>query len=95
MVPLPLIEECDYCGRCCIGVSINSPQLKKAAGVRCVHLGTDNMCKVWGDVTKQPAVCRTIQPNNSLCRFDLRGAKDEAKKHYRYLIWLDRITTPK
>ncbi len=91
--------DCDMCGRCCTGVSINSmlptgERFKKPAGERCIHLGPDNMCKVWGQQNKQPEVCRTIKPSQSLCRFDLRGDPEEAKKHFKYLRWLDRITTP-
>lgn len=92
--------NCDFCGRCCTGVSINSPlpggrTFTKPAGERCIHLGPDNFCKVWGDQHNQPEVCRTIRPNNSLCRFDLRGDPEEAKKHFKYLRWLDRATQPK
>ena len=86
--------DCDLCGRCCTGVSINSPEMTKPAGQRCIYLGPDNLCKVWGDQTKQPEVCRSIKPRNDLCRFDLRGDPNEAKKHFKYLRWLDRITTP-
>lgn len=99
MLSLKMIEECDFCARCCIGVSMNSilpngEVFKKAAGERCIHLGTDKLCKVWGDKEKQPEVCRTIKPSNSLCRFDLRGDPEEAKKHYKYFNWLERATRP-
>lgn len=103
--PLAIIDDdgkqysCNQCGRCCTAVSINSTLptgeiFNKPGGQRCIYLGPDNLCKVWGNQNKQPEVCRTIKPNNSLCRFDLRGDPEEAKKHFKYLRWLDRVTTP-
>ncbi len=91
--------SCDNCGRCCTAVSIRSKMpdgtiFEKPSGKRCIYLGPDNLCKVWGDQTKQPEVCRSIKPSQDLCRFDLRGDPEEAKKHFKYLRWLDRITEP-
>lgn len=91
---------CDNCGRCCTAVSINSrlpsgKMFQKKSGERCPHLTQDNRCGVWGDADEQPEVCRSIAPNNDLCRFDLRDDPEGAKKHYQYLIRLDRATRPK
>lgn len=92
--------KCDNCGRCCTAVSINSklPSGKtfaKASGEKCKHLTADNRCAVWGDEENQPEVCRSIKPNNDLCRFDLRGTPNGARDHYDHLRRIDRATTPK
>lgn len=93
-----VVEElgtCDRCGRCCVAVSIHSPELHKPAGERCLHLTSESLCGVWGDPKKQPAVCREIQALNTLCRFDLRDCPDCAKRHMKYLARLERATRPK
>jgi len=79
--------KCDYCGICCVALSITS--LNKPAGVRCRYL-KDNLCSVW-NTDLQPSVCRTIVPMNDLCRFDMRGTP---RAHYKYLLSLERSTTP-
>jgi len=91
---------CDMCGVCCTHVSINSTlpngtQFTKPAGEKCRHLTSDNLCSVWGDETQQPSVCRTIQPTNSLCRFDLRGNDEGTKHHIEYLHQLEELTVNK
>jgi len=92
--------KCDNCGRCCTAVSIHSKlpsgeYFDKKSGEKCKHLTADNKCAIWGDEEKQPEVCRSIKPNNDLCRFDLRKYPDGAKKHYKHLTRMDRATTPK
>jgi hypothetical protein len=81
--------QCRMCGICCVAVSINSPQLQKAAGVRCPHLTDQNTCGVWGDVERQPSVCRTIKPSEDLC---FPGLK--ARDHYKALVRMERVTRP-
>lgn len=81
--------KCRMCGVCCSAVSINSPQMTKAAGERCKHL-KDNKCSIWGDEKNQPSVCRTIKPTPDLCHPD-KNARD----HYKALQSLERATTPK
>lgn len=90
------VGKCDMCGVCCIGVSINSKlpdgsTFNKPSGVSCKYL-KDNKCSVWGDVERQPEVCRSIKPTNSLCRFDLRSKLDGRKRHLLWLMKLDKMT---
>ena len=91
------IGACDSCGNCCIGLSINTTlplgrKFVKKAGERCIHLTRNGRCKVWGNKWKQPKVCRTIVPMNSLCRFDLRTFPNFNELHLEYLLWLDNVT---
>jgi hypothetical protein len=90
--------KCDYCGVCCEAISINSKMpdgsvFSKPSGTKCKYL-ENNKCSVWGDHNLQPQVCRTIQPNNSLCRFDLPRTPEGNKIHKKYLMELDEMTSP-
>lgn len=90
---------CDNCGVCCTELSINSAMpdgstFNKPAGVTCAFLIRDNLCGVWGDTTRQPEVCRSIRPTNSLCRFDLRGKVFGELRHRQYLRLLEKHTKP-
>ncbi len=38
----------------------------KPAGVRCVQLGDDERCRIFGD-TRRPAVCSSLKPSESMC----------------------------
>jgi Fe-S-cluster containining protein len=59
------------CGACCIAPSISSfipggmPQ-GKPAGVRCVQLGDDNRCRLFG-LPERPAVCAGFAPSEETC----------------------------
>ncbi|MCA0456240.1 MAG: YkgJ family cysteine cluster protein [Chloroflexi bacterium] len=58
------------CGACCIALSISSPipgmPNGKPAGVRCVQLTDDNLCKVFG-MPERPAVCNRLRPSAEMC----------------------------
>ncbi|MES2529864.1 MAG: YkgJ family cysteine cluster protein [Pseudomonadota bacterium] len=58
------------CGACCTAPSISSPipgmPDGKPAGVRCVQLGDDERCRIFGDV-RRPAVCGSLKPSESMC----------------------------
>lgn len=58
------------CGACCIALSISSPipgmPDGKPAGVRCVQLTDDNLCKVFG-MPERPAVCNRLRPSAEMC----------------------------
>ena len=58
------------CGACCIAPSINSPipgmPQGKPAGVRCVQLADDNLCKLFGQ-SERPALCDAFQVDSSVC----------------------------
>jgi uncharacterized protein len=58
------------CGACCIAPSISSPipgmPDGKPAGVRCIQLGDDNRCKIFGR-PERPKVCGGLQPEAVMC----------------------------
>ena len=64
------------CGACCIAPSISSPipgmPDGKPAGVRCVQLDEENLCKLFG-TPHRPAVCAAFLPDRSIC-----GGSDES-----------------
>jgi Fe-S-cluster containining protein len=58
------------CGACCIVPSISSaipgmPQ-GKPAGIRCVQLTADNICKIYG-MAERPDVCVSYQATQEFC----------------------------
>lgn len=61
------------CGACCIAPSISSPipgmPMGKPAGVRCVQLNSENLCQLFGDLSR-PAVCAQFLPANDVCGED-------------------------
>ncbi|WP_155833612.1 YkgJ family cysteine cluster protein [Halomonas sp. BC04] len=65
------------CGACCIAPSISSPipgmPDGKPAGVRCVQLDDDNLCRLFGD-PQRPAVCERFGFDPSLCGDDRQQA---------------------
>ncbi|ENK2023580.1 YkgJ family cysteine cluster protein [Vibrio sp. 665] len=58
------------CGACCIAPSISSPipgmPKGKPAGVRCVQLNDDNLCKLFGK-PERPKVCHDFKPCPIVC----------------------------
>jgi uncharacterized protein len=78
------------CGACCIAPSISSPipgmPLGKPAGVRCVQLTPDNLCRLFGQPSR-PAVCNRLRPTEEMCG----GSAEEA---LRWLTELERLTRP-
>jgi hypothetical protein len=54
--------ECTRCGACCVAPDIAA--LDKPLGLRCPHLGADNLCAVY---ERRPQVCRDYQPDE-VCR---------------------------
>ena len=74
------------CGACCIAPSISSPipgmPYGKPAGVRCVQLGDDLRCAIFGQ-PERPACCSGLQPQDEMCG----ATRTEA------LAWLTRLET--
>ncbi|GAA4878474.1 YkgJ family cysteine cluster protein [Ferrimonas pelagia] len=58
------------CGACCIAPSITSaiPGMPhgKPAGERCIQLGDDNLCRIFGQ-PERPAVCSDFKPDSMIC----------------------------
>ncbi|MDB5959706.1 MAG: YkgJ family cysteine cluster protein [Massilia sp.] len=78
------------CGACCTAPSITSPipgmPDGKPAGVRCVQLGDDNLCRIFGK-PERPAFCGGLQPSLEMC-----GPNREYAMHW--LDTLERATCP-
>ncbi|HEX3380015.1 MAG TPA: YkgJ family cysteine cluster protein [Paraburkholderia sp.] len=72
------------CGACCIAPSISSPipgmPDGKPAGVRCVQLGDDLRCAIFGQ-PERPACCSGLQPQVEMCGTNRREA----------LAWLTQL----
>lgn len=52
----------------------------KPAGVRCIQLADDNLCKIFGQ-PERPAFCGGLQPSLEMCGSDRAAA----------MIWLTRL----
>ncbi|HEY3598678.1 MAG TPA: YkgJ family cysteine cluster protein [Paraburkholderia sp.] len=85
----PLFHNADHacrpgCGACCIAPSISSPipgmPHGKPAGVRCVQLGDDLRCAIFGK-SERPACCSGLLPQAEMCGASRTDA----------LIWLTRL----
>ncbi|MGH8459975.1 MAG: YkgJ family cysteine cluster protein [Stenotrophobium sp.] len=78
------------CGACCVAPSITSPipgmPQGKPAGVRCVQLGADNRCGLFGD-PRRPVVCGSLMALVEMC-----GETREFA--LTYLGKLERLTAP-
>lgn len=80
----------DNCGACCTAPSITSPipgmPDGKPAGVRCVQLGEDKRCMIFGR-PERPAFCGGLQPSEEMCGPDREYA-------IRWLTDLELATAP-
>lgn len=58
------------CGACCIAPSISSPipgmPNGKPAGVRCIQLDDDNLCRLFGK-PERPKVCGEFSATEDVC----------------------------
>jgi len=79
------------CGACCIAMSISSPvpgmPNGKPAGVRCVQLTPDNLCRLYG-LPERPAVCSRLRASEEMCG-------ETSEQAMAYLTELERLTCPK
>ena len=87
--PIPL--DCrPRCGACCTAPSISSPipgmPHGKPAGVRCIQLGDDARCLIFGQPGR-PAVCSGLMPSAEMCGHDTGQAM-------RFLDELEVLTHP-
>lgn len=77
------------CGACCIAISISSPipgmPAGKPAGVRCVQLSDDNLCKIFGQPSR-PRVCGDFQADKQFCG-------DNREQALELIRWLEQETT--
>jgi hypothetical protein len=79
------------CAACCIVVSINSPlpgmPNGKPAGVRCINLDENNLCKIHNK-KDYPDFCKGLKPSKEMCG-------DNNAYAYDYLMKLEELTKPK
>lgn len=65
------------CGACCIAPSISSPipgmPDGKPAGERCIQLGEDNLCMIFGK-PERPKVCTDFGAEEWVCGADSKQA---------------------
>ena len=58
------------CAACCSVISISSPlpsmPFGKPAGIRCVNLDDENLCKIY-EATNYPIVCKNFKMNYETC----------------------------
>ena len=70
MVRIARIDCRPGCGACCTAPSISSaiPGMPhgKPAGVRCLQLGADQRCLIFGQPGR-PTVCASLQPEPTMC----------------------------
>ena len=81
------------CGACCTAPSISSPipgmPHGKPAGVRCIQLGDDARCRIFGQ-PERPAVCGGLMPSVEMC-----GDVADGGVHARaWLMRLEELTRP-
>ncbi|MDZ7865003.1 YkgJ family cysteine cluster protein [Acidovorax sp.] len=78
------------CGACCTAPSISSPipgmPEGKPAGVRCIQLGDDARCLIFGHPAR-PAVCSGLQPSAEMCA-------DSTPAAMAFLTRLEDLTRP-
>jgi len=58
----------------------------KPAGIRCVQLNEQNMCKIFGQ-PERPAFCGGLQPSAEMCG-------DTREQAIAWLTHLEQITAP-
>lgn len=58
----------------------------KPAGVRCIQLGDDARCRIYGQPDR-PAVCGGLMPSVEMCG-------DGREQAWAYLMQLERATQP-
>lgn len=77
------------CGACCIAPTISSPipgmPEGKPAGMRCVQLDENNLCRLFGDPSR-PAVCERFHFDQSVCG-------DSREQALATLGWLEEATS--
>ncbi|WP_246283108.1 YkgJ family cysteine cluster protein [Marinifaba aquimaris] len=77
------------CGACCIAPSINQPILGmpngKPAGVRCIQLNDDNLCKIFGDPSR-PKLCDGFKAEKDVCG-------DNTAQALQIITELERLTS--
>ncbi len=76
------------CAACCIAPSISSPipgmPQGKPAGIRCIQLTDENLCRLFGQ-KERPVVCGSLRPSVEMCG-------SGAVEAMAFLAWLEKET---
>lgn len=77
------------CGACCIAPSISSPipgmPNGKPAGMRCIQLNEQNLCRLFGQ-PERPKVCSSFQAEPDICG-------DSSEQAIKIITELELLTT--
>ncbi|WP_434383364.1 YkgJ family cysteine cluster protein [Melittangium boletus] len=68
--------DCNRCGACCVAPDIAA--LDKPLGLRCPHLGADNLCTVYD---RRPQVCRDYAADEVCRRIDAPTLEERVHKY--------------
>lgn len=84
--------ECTKCGACCVAPDIAA--LNKPLGLRCPHLGPDNLCTVYEN---RPAVCRSYAADELCTLIEAPTLEERVQKYLAYFGLTDeaRAVRPK
>jgi Fe-S-cluster containining protein len=72
-------HECTKCGACCVAPDIAA--LGKPLGVRCPHLGPDNLCMSY---EARPAVCRSYAADELCQLIEAPTLEERVAKYLAY-----------
>ena len=70
------MHTCTRCGACCVAPDIAA--LGKPLGVRCPHLGPDNLCAVYDD---RPSVCRSYEADELCEQIDAPTLEERVSRY--------------
>ena len=68
--------ECTRCGACCVAPDIAA--LGKPLGVRCPHLGPDNLCRSY---ESRPQICRDYAADELCTRIAAPTLEERVQKY--------------
>ncbi|MDP2273042.1 MAG: YkgJ family cysteine cluster protein [Archangium sp.] len=71
--------ECTKCGACCVAPDIAA--LDKPLGLRCPHLGADNLCTAYEN---RPAVCRSYAADELCLKIEAPTLEERVAKYLAY-----------
>ena len=68
--------DCTRCGACCVAPDIAA--LGKPLGVRCPHLGEDNLCAIYED---RPDICRRYAADAFCLQIEAPTLEERVRKY--------------
>lgn len=82
-------HECTKCGACCVAPDIAA--LGKPLGVRCPHLGPDNLCRSY---ETRPAVCRSYAADELCQLIEAATLEERVAKYLAYFGLTEEASRP-